>query len=62
MTTRYAMARWIGTGVCGLLLATAAAAGQTAEGEMSTRDLQGVWDFRSAVPFERPDDFEGRAT
>ena len=62
MTTRYAMARWIGTGVCGLLLATAAAAGQTAEGEMSTRDLQGVWDFRSAIPFERPDDFEGRAT
>ena len=62
MRTRHAIGRWIGAGVCGLLLATAAAAGQTAEGEMSTRDLQGVWDFRSAIPFERPDDFEGRAT
>ena len=26
------------------------------------RDLQGVWDFRSVVPFERPDGLEGRET
>ena len=62
MRTRYAMVRGIGTAVCGLLLATAAAAGQTAQGEASARDLQGVWDFRSAIPFERPDDLAGRAT
>ena len=60
MRTRYAIVRWIGTGVCGVLLASTAAAGQAEE--TSTRDLQGVWDFRSAIPFERPDDFEGRAT
>ena len=60
MRTRYAIVRWIGTGVCGVLLASTAAAGQAEE--TSARDLQGVWDFRSAIPFERPDDFAGRAT
>ena len=62
MRTRRAIVRGIGTAVCGLLLAPAAGAGQAGQGEASARDLQGVWDFRSAIPFERPDDFEGRAT
>ncbi len=62
MRTRDAIVRAAGTTLCGLLSVTAAAAGQTAQGETSARDLQGVWDFRSAIPFERPDDFEGRTT
>ena len=62
MRTRHTNAGWIASGVCGLLLAAAGAAGQTAPGEAATRDLQGVWDFRSAVPFERPDELAGRAT
>ena len=62
MRTRQTNVRWIATGVCGLLLAAAGAAGQTAQREASTRDLQGVWDFRSAIPFERPDELAGRAT
>jgi len=36
--------------------------GQTANGISAGRDLQGVWDFRSVVPFERPDDLVGRET
>ena len=62
MRTRHTNAGWIASGVCGLLLAAAGAAGQTAPGEAATRDLQGVWDFRSAIPFERPDELAGRAT
>ena len=62
MRTRYTSVRWIGAGVCGLLLAATAAAGQTGQGEASARDLQGVWDFRSAIPFERPDELAGRET
>ena len=62
MRTRHTNAGWIASGVGGLLLAAAGAAGQTAPGEAATRDLQGVWDFRSAIPFERPDELAGRAT
>ena len=62
MRTRHTNAGWIASGVGGLLLAAAGASAQTAPGEASTRDLQGVWDFRSAIPFERPDEFAGRAT
>ncbi len=64
MRTPHTSVGWrIGAGACGLLLATAvaAAAGQ-APGEGAGRDLQGVWDFRSAIPFERPDELAGRAT
>ena len=25
-------------------------------------DLQGVWDFRTVTPMERPDEFEGRSS
>ena len=62
MRKQHTMVRWIGTGVCGLLLTAAAAAGQAAQGAGSTRDLKGVWDFRSAIPFERPDELAGRET
>jgi len=63
MRTPYTSVGRIGAGACGLLLATAvvAAAGQV-PGESAGRDLQGVWDFRSAIPFERPDELAGRAT
>jgi len=40
-----------------LLLGASVAAGQT-----GARDLQGVWDFRSVVPFERPDELAGKET
>jgi hypothetical protein len=40
-----------------LLLVPAFAAGQ-----QHARDLQGVWDFRSVVPFERPDELAGKET
>ena len=40
-----------------LLLGASVAAGQT-----GARDLQGVWDFRSVVPFERPDALAGKET
>ena len=62
MRMRHTNAGWIATGVCGLLLAAAGVAAQTAPGEAATRNLQGVWDFRSAIPFERPDELAGRAT
>ncbi len=62
MRTRHAILSRIGSGACGMLLAAGAAAGQAGQGGASARDLQGVWDFRSAIPFERPDDFAGRAT
>lgn len=29
---------------------------------LAARDLQGVWDFRSAVPFERPEELADKAT
>ena len=38
------------------------AAGQTGDPIPVARDLQGVWDFRSAVPFERPEELADRAT
>jgi hypothetical protein len=40
-----------------LLVGPSVAAGQT-----GARDLQGVWDFRSVVPFERPDELAGKET
>ncbi len=58
MRTRNEAARWGGAGLCAaLLLAPPAAAGQT-----GSPDLQGVWDFRSVVPFERPDELADKAT
>ena len=63
MRMRHTRVRGIATGVCGLLLLAAAGAdAQTAQGAGSSRDLQGIWDFRSAIPFERPDELAGRAT
>ena len=62
MRMRHTEVRWIATAVGGLLLAAAGAAAQTTERVGATRDLQGVWDFRSAIPFERPDELAGRAT
>ncbi len=45
-------------GLCGALLVSPAwSAGQT-----ESRDLQGVWDFRSVVPFERPEALAGKET
>ena len=53
--------RWmwdIGYGLVGvLLLAPVFAAAQ-----QNSRDLQGVWDFRSVVPFERPEKFSEKVT
>lgn len=43
--------------VAALLLGPSVAAGQS-----GVRDLQGVWDFRSVVPFERPDELAGKET
>ena len=48
------------------VLAPAAAAGQTAEDAVprtgwGAPDLQGVWDFRSITPMERPDELGDRA-
>ena len=62
MRMRHTGVRGTAAGICGLLLAAAGAAGQTVPGDAATRDLQGVWDFRSAIPFERPDELAGRAT
>ena len=54
-------ARWVGV-VASLLLAPGVSVAQTAEDIPPERDLQGVWDFRSAIPFERPDELAGKAT
>ena len=64
MRTRVKAMGWaVRIGVFGVLcLMPMAAAGQPASGLSSGRDLQGVWDFRSVVPFERPDGLEGRET
>jgi hypothetical protein len=43
--------------VAALLVGPSVATGQT-----GARDLQGVWDFRSVVPFERPDELAGKET
>ncbi len=43
--------------VAALLVGPSVAVGQT-----GARDLQGVWDFRSVVPFERPDALAGKET
>ena len=56
--------RWvIAAALVGLcLLVPTLSAGQTPVGIAPERDLQGVWDFRSAIPFERPDELAGKAT
>ena len=56
--------RWvIAAALVGLcLLVPTLSAGQTPDGIAPERDLQGVWDFRSAIPFERPDELAGKAT
>jgi hypothetical protein len=43
--------------VAALSVGSSAVAGQS-----DVRDLQGVWDFRSVVPFERPDELAGKET
>ena len=56
--------RWvIAAALVGLcLLVPTLSAGQTPAGIAPERDLEGVWDFRSAIPFERPDELAGKAT
>lgn len=49
-------------GMTGPVLAAVLIAPSTAVGQTGPRDLQGVWDFRSVVPFERPDDLVGKET
>ena len=44
------------------VVATLVVAPSTAVGQTGARDLQGVWDFRSVVPFERPDALAGKET
>ena len=34
----------------------------TAQDISAARDLQGIWDFRSAIPFERPEELADKAT
>ena len=47
--------------VLGLLPAAAAAQGWTApRTPWGEPDIQGVWDFRTVTPMERPDEFEGQ--
>ena len=63
MRMRDTGARWVAIAVFGVLVAMPVETeGQTANGISAGRDLQGVWDFRSVVPFERPDDLVGRET
>lgn len=59
MRTRHERATWsVGAGLCGLVLAIPT----FAAGQQHARDLGGVWDFRSVVPFERPEEFSDKAT
>ena len=47
----------------GIALAPATVGGQTASVPRTSwgePDLQGVWDFRTATPMERPDQFSGQ--
>ena len=67
MRTRHNNGRWqvgeLSAGlITALLLVPAVLVGQTAAGIPTARDLQGVWDFRSAIPFERPDELVGKET
>ena len=60
MTTR-SVAAWMMTG---LLLAAPVAAGQAGSSPRTLDgrpDLQGVWDFRTVTPLERPEDLSDRA-
>ncbi|MEE2635956.1 MAG: hypothetical protein VYE68_01830 [Acidobacteriota bacterium] len=58
MKRQYELARRVGVAVVGGLLCVPA----LGTAQSSSRDLQGVWDFRSAIPFERPDDLADKAT
>ena len=62
MRMRDTGARWVAIVAFGVVAMPVETEGQTANGISAGRDLQGVWDFRSVVPFERPDDLVGRET
>ncbi len=58
MRTRHGRTQCVGSTLLGVLwLVPGIAAGQ-----QNARDLQGVWDFRSVVPFERPEELAGKET
>ena len=62
MRMRDTGARWVAIVAFGVVAMPVETEGQTENGISAGRDLQGVWDFRSVVPFERPDELVGRET
>ena len=58
MRTRHERAWSVGAALCGVVLAIPV----LAAGQQNARELGGVWDFRSVVPFERPEEFSGKQT